>query len=155
MNLIVWIGYIPVFLIFMKIIVLNMEGILGFQSPWIAPLTVIALIIVIIIIRIFLWGENSLASGIITIIAYMIFLTWAQITAPKGPRSVPMFGEPMNMSAFLILAFTIHSFMPQNMLKNPEREQYQRAIGFTFLIGVIIYIYVALASFGISFLIQR
>ena len=54
----------------------------------------------------------------------------------------------MDMSAFLIMAYTVHSYMPMNVLKNPEREQYHTAIRYTFLIGTFIYMFVSLSSFG-------
>ena len=92
LNFIVWVGYIPIFIIFLKIIVINVEGILGYHSAWIAPIVALALIAAIIIVRIFIWGENTLASGIITIVIYLMFLTWAQFTAPSGPKKVPAFG---------------------------------------------------------------
>ena len=118
-NFIVWVGYFPIFVIFLKIIVINTQGLLGYHSVWVAPIVALALVFAIIIVRIFIWGENTLASGIITIIAYLLFLTFAQFTAPVGPKTVPAFGPPIDMSAFMIMAFTVHSFMPQNMLKNP------------------------------------
>jgi hypothetical protein len=31
-NFLVWIGYVPTFIIFFKIICLNVEGVVGFQS---------------------------------------------------------------------------------------------------------------------------
>lgn len=30
-------------------------------------------------------GEKVLAYGIISIVSYIVFLTWAQATAPSGP----------------------------------------------------------------------
>jgi len=54
----------------------------------------------------------------------------------------------MDMSAFLIMAYTVHSYMPMNVLKNPLREQYHTAMRYTFLIGSLLYMFVSLGSFG-------
>lgn len=37
-------------------------------------------------------GEKVLAYGIISIVCYIVFLTWAQATAPEGPAEVVSFG---------------------------------------------------------------
>ena len=46
------------------------------------------------------------------------------------------------------MAYSIHDFLIQNILKNPKREQYQGIVNVTFLIGTIAYTYMALGSFG-------
>ena len=49
----------------------------------------------------------------------MTFLIWAQITAPEGPKTVPVFGEPVKLGATLIMAMAIHDFLVANIIKNP------------------------------------
>jgi hypothetical protein len=60
-----------------------------------------------------------LAYGIISIVSYVIFLTWAQITAPSGPNTVTPFGSGYsNYSAILMGALAIHDFIVQVMIHN-------------------------------------
>lgn len=81
---------------------------------------------------------------------YVIFLVWAQTTAPVGTKRVAAVGEPMELAATLMMAFSIHGFLVSNILRNPDREQYNRIVGKTFFIGTLIYIFIAYGSFGTS-----
>ena len=62
-----------------------------------------------------------MAYGILSIIIYIIFLGWAQVTAPAGPNSVPTSGDPFILASVMIGAFEIHMFLAQNIIKNPRR----------------------------------
>ena len=46
-----------------------------------------------------------MAYGIISIITYLFFLTWAQITAPSGPNSLPVNGPPYILASTLVGAY--------------------------------------------------
>lgn len=81
-SFILWLGTTPTLIIYFKIICLQVEGLIGNHSKWIAPLICLFLIIVIILIRIFHFGSHTLAIGCISIAFYLIFFIWAQITAP-------------------------------------------------------------------------
>ena len=106
------------------------------------------MIIAIIIIRVLHIGEETLAYGIISIIGYVIFLVWAQATAPEGPKTVVPIGRPSLLAATLIMAYSIHDFMVQNIIKNPRRNEYQSVVKYTFIIGTLVYAFITLGSFG-------
>lgn len=91
MNFLVWLGYVPTFIIFIKIICINTNSILGYQSPWTGPVVALTLIAIIIVVRIFYLGEDTLAYGIFSILAYGAFLVWAIISAPQGGHHLPQF----------------------------------------------------------------
>jgi len=84
----VWLGYIPTFIIFIKIICLTTNAILGYESQWTGPIVAGSLVAIIIIIRMFYLGEKTLAYGIFSIVAYGAFLVWAQLRAPEGPKQL-------------------------------------------------------------------
>lgn len=89
-SFIIWFSYPPSLVIYFRIICLQIEGLLGHHSSAIAPAVAIGLIVLIIVIRIYHVGEETLAYGIISIIGYLVFLLWAQLTAPSGPKTVPL-----------------------------------------------------------------
>lgn len=48
----IWFSFIPYYLIYFRIICLQIEGLLGYHSDYIAPLVVVGLITIILLIRI-------------------------------------------------------------------------------------------------------
>jgi amino acid permease len=84
-----FLGGVLVFIIYFKLICLQFEGLLQHQSSWIAPLVAALLIVTIIFNRIFHLGEEIIAYGIFSTVAYVVFILWTQVTAPSGPYRVP------------------------------------------------------------------
>ena len=91
----IWVSFIPMMLIYFRIICLQIQALMGHESGWVGPLVAIGLMAGVIIIRIQRWGEETLAYGVISIIGYLAFLVWAQFTAPTGPRDVIPLGSPV------------------------------------------------------------
>ena len=87
----IWFSFIPVFIIYFRLIVLQFQGLFGYYE-WFGPVVAVLLIIYITIIRYFNLGEETIAIGIISIILYLFFLVWAQISAPSGPKQVQPHG---------------------------------------------------------------
>ena len=81
-----WFSFVPLLVIYFRIICLQIEGLLGYNSVWVGPIVAVILTGIIIGIRVINIGEEILAYGIISIICYLIFLLWAQLTAPAGPK---------------------------------------------------------------------
>jgi len=68
-----WIYFVPLFFIYFRLIVLQFQGLFG-ESALIAPLSAILLFSIIVLIRIYKIGEETLAYGITSIITYVVFL---------------------------------------------------------------------------------
>ena len=149
-----WFSFIPLLIIYFRIICLQIEGLMGFQSVWVGPGVAIFLTAVILYIRFVNIGEEILGYGIISIISYLIFLLWAQLTAPPGPHTVPASGSPVLLASTLMMAYSIHDFMVQNIIKNPKREQYIPIVNGTFVIGTLAYTYITMGAFGNYLFIQ-
>ena len=78
---------------------------MGYSSHLVGPLSCAFLLVAVIILRkLHIW-EEFLAYGILSIIIYVIFLTWAQVTAPAGPKSVPVNGDPFILASLMIGAY--------------------------------------------------
>jgi len=114
----------------------------------VAPLLAVALIAFILVARIYHFGEKTISYGAISTLCYFIFFVWAQITAPKGPKTIEAFGEPFRIAEVFMSAYTIHFFVAQNIVKNPNRKAYPKIIAYAFIIGAIAYIYFCMGSFG-------
>lgn len=94
-------------------------------------------------------GEKLLAYGIVSVIGYVVFLIWAQVTSPSGDNKVPPFGKNYsNFSAILLGALSIHDFLVQVMIHNPNRKTFPKLILWTYLLGGSAYMFMGLASFG-------
>ena len=150
----IWISFIPMLVTYFRIICAQIIGLLGYDAAWIAPSVSVFLVAVVVFVRKYHIGQEILAFGIISIITYVIFLVWAQVTAPQGPKSVPENGYPYFMAASLVGAFEIHDFLAQNILKNPDRSQYRSIVSMTFMIGGVLYLYISLGSIGKGSIMQ-
>jgi hypothetical protein len=101
----IWISFIPMLVSYFRIICLQIIGLLGYDAAWIAPGVAGFLIVVVVMIRRYQIGEEVLAFGIVSIVTYVMFLIWAQVTAPTGPKSVPESGYPYFLAASLVGAY--------------------------------------------------
>lgn len=120
-SLFIWLSFISFLLIYFRIICLQIQGLMGYHAHWVAPAVALVLIIAIIIIRVYHIGEETLAYGIISIVGYIGFLIWAQITAPMGPRQVIPHGDPIELTSALMMAFSVHGFLAANIIRYPKR----------------------------------
>lgn len=53
------------------------------------------------------------------------------------------------------MAYSVHDFLVQNIIKNPNRQDYQKMVTQTFTFGTLSYAFVALGGFGTFGFIQR
>ena len=90
---------------------------MGYQSPWVGPAVAVALAILCILLRILHAAESTLSYGIFSIVCYLIFIGWAQASAPDGPREVPPIGTPISLTSALLTALGIHNFLAANIYK--------------------------------------
>jgi hypothetical protein len=108
---------------YFHLLVLQVRGLFDVYS-WVLPFGVFLTVFLITLgLKKYQIGEKLLAYGIVSILGYMIFLIWAQITAPKGHNHVKPFGSNYpNFSAVLLGALSIHDFLVQVMIHNPNRK---------------------------------
>ena len=90
-----------------------------------------------------------MAFGMFTNFAYLAFLLWALLTAPAGPHHPPAFGTPNNLSSTMIYGYSIFLLIVQNMLKNPNKKDYQKTISYVYLIAILTYAFMlTVGGFG-------
>jgi hypothetical protein len=46
------------------------------------------------------------------------------------------------------MAFVIHDLLAKNIVKNPNKEDYRSIVAVTFLLGTLVYVFIAEGSFG-------
>ena len=68
---------------YFQLMIKQIEGFVQ-PSPWIPVFALVFVIILTLVMQKFHIGDKLLAYGIISIIGYLIFLFWAQVTAPSG-----------------------------------------------------------------------
>ena len=115
----------------------------------------IVLFAAIILVRICHIGEDVLAWGIISIITYVAFIAWSIVTAPPGPNTVPTTGPWVVIASSLMMGYSVHDFLVQNLIKNPRRHEYQGVVKSTFVLGTLAYLYMSFGSFGRFILMQE
>ena len=96
-----------------------------------------------------------MALGVVSYILFVIFLSWAFVTAPAGPHTVPTSGPPFFLAAALISSLEIHDFLAQNILKNPNKKAYNSIVQWSFFIGTLVYLFATEGSFGTPLNIQQ
>jgi hypothetical protein len=82
-------------------------------------------------------------------------MIWAQITSPSGPNTIPSTGSPFTLASTLMTAYSIHDFLMQNIIKNPNRQDYKKIVGITYVIGTAAYTFIAYGAFGMLLTTQR
>mgnify|MGYP001004979585 FL=1 len=68
------------------------------------------------------FSEEVIGYGIISHILFILFLVWAQFSAPDGPKTVKPMGDPIKLIGVLITALSIHDFLAQNIVRNPNKK---------------------------------
>ena len=86
-NIIVSCGNYGLLLSYFLLTIKQIEGFVA-PSPLIAIISIISLFLLTLVMRKLDIGDKLLAYGLISIIGYVIFLTWAQVTAPSGTNTI-------------------------------------------------------------------
>lgn len=100
-----------------------------------------------------------MAYGIVSIIAYLIFLIWVVATYDQGNNSTPYtpFGPGFaTLAAAMGQAFSIQSFFIPVLKKNPNPHKYTFYTMLAYIIGGLAYYYIAyMGSIGKTASIQE
>lgn len=100
--------------------------------------------------RYFSFGERLLAFGILSILGYIIFLIWAQSTAPSGPKKLPPTGPKfIDLAASLIMGYSIHDFVVQILFKTTTNNNFGRVVKMVYVAGTLIYTFISYAAIAI------
>ena len=122
-SCIIWVSFFAIILGFFGVACIQINGLIGYYSNWVGPSMAVFMFILVILVRKYHYWEEVLAYGIASIAALLIFVAWAQFSAPSsGPKQVPPTGNPIVLASVLIQAYSIHGFLPQNLLKNPRKN---------------------------------
>ncbi len=70
---------------YFKLLVLQVRSCFDLDDSWVLPFVIFAILFTLTsVLKNYGLGEKFLAYGIIGIIGYIFFLTWAQFSAPTG-----------------------------------------------------------------------
>lgn len=151
-DLMVFSNLILIEMLYFNLIVQQWEGLF---APNIAnPIcNIFALLVLIYVLKYVHFGAELLGYGLISIVMYCIFLIWLVSTAPTGPAKIPEFGTgAVNLAASMGQAFSIQTFFIPVLreLKNGTIASYVRYTLYAYIIGGLVYLYIAFAgAFGI------
>lgn len=153
-NVIVSCGNYGLLLSYFLLTIKQIEGFVS-PSPLIAIISIISLFFLTLIMRKLDIGDKLLAYGLISIIGYVIFLTWAQFTAPSGDNTIePVEPEYIDLAAALIMAFAVQNFVDTVLTKNTTPDKYSNVIIAMTFFGILTYLYIAYGCYGIYVIIQ-
>jgi len=91
-NFFIGLSFWPLLFTYFHLLVTQIQGLFNSNSSLIPLVIFIILLGLTFVLRIFHVGAKLLAYGIISIIMYLTFLTWAQFTAPSGMSVMNPFG---------------------------------------------------------------
>ncbi len=97
------------------------------------------------------FGATLLAYGILSVvgnfcckIGYVLFLFWLTLTTDSGPKKIPAtHPDFVDLAAALAQGFAIQTFFIPILKKNPNNKLYKKMLGLTYVIGTIIYLFIA------------
>ena len=120
------------------------------HSFWMPIVMVLVLLGLTILMRYFHFGERLLAIGILSVIAYVGFLCWAQATALSGPKTLPPTGPQFTeLASSLIMGYSIHNMVVQILLKTTTNDRFTKVIFMVYISGFIIYTFIAYGAYAI------
>lgn len=96
------------------------------------------------------FGEKLLAIGIVSIVCYIIFLTWAQVTTPHSPKRLPRTGSKfVDLAASLTMGYSIQNFFVEVLLRTTTNNNFKKIIFWVFVVGAIVYTYISFGAYAI------
>ena len=73
-----------------------------------------------------------------------MFLIWLSLTTEEGPKQIPVVdGNFVDFAAALAQGFAIQTFFIPILRKNPNQKQYKKLLSFTYVIGTLVYAFIA------------
>ena len=110
------------------------------------------LFVLVIVIKFKDFGVSLMAYGIVSIIAYLVFITW--VVGSEEPKndghSLQLFGgNGIDLASGLGMAFAIQSFFIPVIKKNKKPHKHKLYLLIVFILGTLAYSYIAfMGSFG-------
>jgi len=154
-DIIVWLSLVLIDILYLSLIVVQWEGLVPpYEYTIVNPIVnAVLLFILVFVLKYFDFGATLMALGIVSIIAYVLFLIWVVVTYDQGYNNyeyIPFGTGYINMAAAMGQAFSIQSFFIPVLKKNknPKRHGFYVLIAYVF--GTIAYYYIAyMGSVGI------
>lgn len=151
-NFIIAVSFVGTIINYYELIIKQIEGFIN-PSPFIGIAVFACLLVLTMIMRYFNFGEKLLAIGIFSVVAYLAFLTWAQITAEHTPRQVPATGpQYSDLAASLIMGYSIHDFVIQVLCKTTTNDKFKKVVKIIYVASILVYTYI---SFGCYAIVNR
>lgn len=120
------------------------------KSTWLPIVVVLILLSLTIIMRYYHFGEKLLAIGILSVIAYVSFLVWAQATAPQGPKTLPPTGPYYTeLASSLIMGYSIHNMVVQILLRTTTNNKFVKIVFWVYLSGFLVYTFITYGAYAI------
>jgi amino acid permease len=146
-NGMIWVNFISTFNIYFQIIVIQLYGLIG-QKEWIPFATILLLILLILIVRYYNYSEESIALGIVSIIAYLTFTVWVFFSAPNGEKKIEPTGDWISLISAMIFSYNIHDCLAQNIVRAENQHENKNTLLLTYIQGILIYTFVTFSCYG-------
>lgn len=91
-----------------------------------------------------------LALGIVSILAYVGFLVWAQSTAPEGGNTFPANGPKfIDLAASMNLGYATQDFIVQVLVNTTTANKFRRVIIVVYFAAILFYTYITFGGIAI------
>lgn len=111
-----------------------------------------ALFVMVLVIKFKDFGASLMAYGVVSIIAYLLFITWvvgSEDASHDHSSLKPIQGNGVDLAAALGQAFAIQFFFIPILKKSKKQHKHKLYLVFVFILGGMAYAYIAfMGSYG-------
>jgi amino acid permease len=140
---------IVILILYYELIVIQWEGLAcnNEYTPLNPVINAFALLAMVFVIKFKDFGASLMAYGIVSIVAYLFFITWAVGSEDSGhdhERLRLFHGDGIELAAALGQAFAIQAFFIPVLKQNRKPHKYKLYTLMAFVLGTLAYGYIAL-----------
>lgn len=96
------------------------------------------------------FAEKFMALGIITVVGYLVFLLWANLSAPTGENSPPLINSNfIDLGISLTLGYSIHDFVVQVLVRTTTADKFKRVVTIVYFSSIICYTIYSLSGMSL------
>lgn len=142
-------SFVGILINYFKLILNQLEGFMP-KSTWLPIVVVLVLLALTLVMRYYHFGEKLLAIGVLSVIAYVSFLVWAQASAPQGPKTLPPTGPNyIELASSLIMGYSIHNNVAQVLLLTTTNDKFVKIVFWVYFSGFLIYTFITYGAYAI------
>lgn len=124
-------------ILYFDLLVSETQGCLYFTGYalklWMPYIVAVFLLLFVMVTRFYNFEDNLLGYGILSMVAYAMFIAWTMLTMKSGPKSLPIAdGAFIDLGAAMSQGFSIHNMMIPIILRARSPQDFKKILGNSF-----------------------